>query len=97
MIVTYSFVNKWDDAQDIAQEAFIRAYCHLDQLRDPARFAAWLRRVTFSVAMNWLKAFRPGLFERLGSPEDLDSLNIPDFAPSPDEVVEKRKAGQGKQ
>lgn len=89
--LTYSIVDNWADAQDIAQETFIRAYCNLDQLRAPARFAAWLRRVTFSVAMNWLKAFRPGLFEQFGSLEDLDSLDIPDFAPGPAEVAEKRE------
>ena len=92
--LAYSFVNNWADAQDIAQEAFIRAYCNLDQLRDAARFAAWLRRVTFSVAMNWLKAFRPGLFEYFGSPEDLDRLEISDFAPGPSEVVEKRELSE---
>jgi len=92
--LAYSIVNHWADAQDIAQETFIRAYCNLDQLRDPARFAAWLRRVTFSVAMNWLKAFRPGLFEQLGSLEDLDGLGIPDFTPGPAEVVEKRELAE---
>ena len=92
--LAYSIVNHWADAQDIAQEAFIRAYCNLNQLRDPARFAAWLRRVTFSVAMNWLKAFRPGLFEQLGSPEDIDRLNVPDFAPGPAEITEKRELAE---
>ncbi len=38
--VAYSIVGRWQDAQDIAQETFIRAYVNLDQLRDPARFAA---------------------------------------------------------
>lgn len=89
--LAYSFVNNWTDAQDIAQETFIRAYCNLDQIREPARFAAWLRRVTFSVAMNWLKAFRRGLFEQLGGLGDLDSLNIPDFAPGPSEIAERRE------
>jgi len=88
--LAYSVLDNWADAQDMAQEAFIRAYCNLDQLRDAGRFAAWLRRVTFSVTMNWLKTFRPGLFEELGSPDDLDSLEIPDFAPGPPEVAEKR-------
>jgi RNA polymerase sigma-70 factor (ECF subfamily) len=82
-------VDNWADAQDIAQETFIRAYCNLHQLRDPARFAAWLRRVTFSMAMNWLKSFRPERFEQLGTLEDIDSLNIPDFTPGPPEVAEK--------
>ena len=86
----YSIVNNWVDAQDIAQETFIRAYVNLGQLRRPDRFAAWLRRVTFGVAMNWLKAYRPKLFEQLGSPDDPDHFEIPDFAPGPPEVLEKR-------
>ena len=89
--LAYSLVGNWADAQDIAQETFIRAYANLDQLRDPARFPAWLRRVTFSVAMNWMKAFRPALFQQLDGHVDLDTLEIPDFRPGPAEVVEKRE------
>ncbi|GAG17750.1 unnamed protein product, partial [marine sediment metagenome] len=84
--LVYSLVGNWTDAQDIAQETFIRAYVNLDQLRDATRFAAWLRRVAFSVAMNWLKAFRPGLFEQLDGRVDPDRLEIPDFQPGPLEV-----------
>lgn len=88
--LAYSLVGNWADAQDIAQETFIRAYTDLDHLRDRERFAAWLRRVTFGVAMNWLKAFRPRFFAKLKGRVDLDSLEIPDFRPGPPEVVEKR-------
>ena len=89
--MAYSMVGNWADAQDIAQETFIRAYCNLDQLREPHRFPAWLRRVAFGVTVNWLKAFRPRLYEELGSPEDLERLEVPDFAPGPAEVTEKRE------
>lgn len=92
--LAYSLVGDWANAQDIAQEAFIRAYSNIEQLRDPSRFAAWLRRVTFSVAMNWLKAFRPRVFEQLDGRVDLDSLDIPDFAPGPREVMEKRELAE---
>ena len=88
--LAYSLVGNWTDAQDIAQETFIRAYANIDQLKNHARFAGWLRRVAFSVAMNWLKAFRPKLFEQLDGRIDLDHLDIPDFRPGPAEVVEKR-------
>lgn len=54
--LAYSLVGDWANAQDITQEAFIRAYLSLDKLREPAKFAPWLRRVTFGVAMNWLKS-----------------------------------------
>jgi len=89
--LAYSMVGDWAEAQDIAQETFIRAYSNLDQLRDPGRFAAWLRRVAFGVAMNWLKTFRPKLFEQLEGRVDLDQLEIPDFRPGPPEVAQQRE------
>ncbi|MBN2209433.1 MAG: sigma-70 family RNA polymerase sigma factor [Candidatus Coatesbacteria bacterium] len=92
--LAYSLVNNWAEAQDIAQETFIRAYLNLDQLREPARFAAWLRRVAFSVAMNWLRAFRPGLFKELDGLVDLDSLDVPDFQPDPQEAAEKQELAE---
>jgi len=92
--LAYSLVDDWAEAQDIAQETFIRGYLNLEQLRDPGRFAAWLRRVAFSVAMKWLKAYRPGLFEQLDGRVDLEMLEIPDFRPGPPEVVEKRQLAE---
>jgi len=89
--LAYSLVGDWAQAQDIAQETFIRAYSNLDQLREPAKFAAWLRRVTFGVAMNWLRAFRPGLFRQLDGQVDLESLEIPDFHPGPAEEAERHE------
>jgi len=89
--LAYSLVGNWIEAQDIAQETFIRGYTNLDQLRDPARFAAWLRRVAFGVAMNWLKAFRPKLFEKIDGRVDLDRLEVPDFRPGPSGAAQSRE------
>ena len=36
-------------ADDIAQEAFIKAYMSLDSLADDSRFDAWLRRILTNV------------------------------------------------
>ncbi len=33
--LAYSLVDDWAEAQDIAQDAFVRAYLNLDQLQDP--------------------------------------------------------------
>lgn len=92
--LAYSLVGNWAEAQDIAQETFIRAYSNLDQLRDPARFAAWLRRVAFGVAMDWLRTFRPKIFEQLDGRVDLDHLEIPDFQPGPAEIAQKRELAE---
>jgi RNA polymerase sigma-70 factor (ECF subfamily) len=39
-------------AEDATQEAFIRAYRLLGWLKDPARFAGWITRITRAVAIN---------------------------------------------
>lgn len=95
--LAYSPVNNWADGQDIAQETFVRAYVNLHQLKDPERFAPWLRRVTFSVAMNWIKTFRPSYFAQLDGQVDLEKLEVPDFTPGLQEVVERKELAEAVQ
>jgi RNA polymerase sigma-70 factor (ECF subfamily) len=40
------------DAEDVAQEAVLRAYRRFDRLRDRQRFRAWLVRITFRLALD---------------------------------------------
>jgi RNA polymerase sigma-70 factor, ECF subfamily len=44
--VAYSVLRRREDAEDVAQEAFARAYRRIAQLRDRDRFRAWLLRMT---------------------------------------------------
>src|SRR2546428_14110089 len=39
------------DAEDVAQEALLRAYRQFDRLRDRNRFRAWLVRIAFRLAL----------------------------------------------
>jgi RNA polymerase sigma factor (sigma-70 family) len=39
-----------DEAEDVVQEALLRAYLSLTQLRDPARFDAWLCGIAVNLA-----------------------------------------------
>ena len=55
-------VNDRYEAQDLTQEAFLRAWLNLDLLSDPAKFAPWLRRIVFGVSIDWLRVFRPDLY-----------------------------------
>jgi RNA polymerase sigma-70 factor, ECF subfamily len=40
------------DAEDVAQEALLRAYQKFDGLRDPTRFRSWLVRIAFRLALD---------------------------------------------
>src|SRR5579864_8399122 len=50
--VAYSVLRHREDAEDVAQEAFARAYRHFRQLRDRDRFRAWLVRMTWRLALE---------------------------------------------
>ncbi len=44
------------DAEDVAQEALLRAYRQFDRLRDRNRFRAWLVRISFRLALDRLRS-----------------------------------------
>ncbi len=77
--LAYSILGDWAEAQDMAQEAFVRAYVNLHALDKPAKFPAWLRRIVFSTCMDWLRKFHPELYQSLGEPDDIEDLDaLPD-------------------
>ena len=51
--VAYSVLRQREDAEDVAQEAFAKAYRNFNQLRDRTRFRAWLVRMTWRLAIDW--------------------------------------------
>lgn len=40
------------DAEDVAQDALLRAYRKFEELRDPARFRAWIVKISFRLALD---------------------------------------------
>ena len=48
-------VHNFADAQDVAQESFLKAYASLGTLRDPVGFAGWLMRITTNTCHTWLR------------------------------------------
>jgi RNA polymerase sigma-70 factor (ECF subfamily) len=56
--VAYSVLRQRQDAEDVAQEAFVRAHRRYHQLRDRQRFRAWIVRVTWRLALDYLRTTR---------------------------------------
>ena len=56
--VAYSVLRNREDAEDVAQSAFINAHRHFHRLRDRDRFKAWLTRMTWRLALNRARADR---------------------------------------
>jgi RNA polymerase sigma-70 factor, ECF subfamily len=50
--VAYSVLRQRQDAEDAAQEAFIRAFRKFGELRDRDKFKAWLVRMVWTIALD---------------------------------------------
>ena len=51
--LTFRMTGSPADAEDLAQESFIRAYGQIGSYRGEAKFSTWLYRITVNVCLNW--------------------------------------------
>ena len=89
-----------DDALDLSQEAFLRAWRCLDQYQFDAAFSTWLYRLTNNVCIDFLRRRRRQQHESLTVAEDDPTgreYAIPDPAPLPEEQAEFRETSRALQ
>jgi RNA polymerase sigma-70 factor, ECF subfamily len=57
--VAYRMVGNAHEAQDVAQEAFLRAYTNLDSFDSNRKFSTWIFRIATNVAIDRLRKKKP--------------------------------------
>jgi RNA polymerase sigma-70 factor, ECF subfamily len=60
-----------DEADDVVQETYIRAWARIEELRDPAAVTGWLSRIARNAArdrLRWWKRRRRESFDEAGAP-----------------------------
>ncbi|EDP69637.1 arginine/ornithine transport system ATPase [Flavobacteriales bacterium ALC-1] len=63
LIVALRFVKDTMEAEDIVQEAFIKAFSKLEQYKAEVSFGAWLKRIVINRCIDVLKSKRQRLIE----------------------------------
>ena len=89
--VAFSVLRQREDAEDVAQEAFAKAYRSFRQLRDRQRFRAWLVRMTWRMALDRQRANKRR-FAREGA-EDVVAAGLQEPSTA-DVVIAKERAEQ---
>src|SRR5437588_12311488 len=51
----YNMVHNEQDAWDLAQDAFIKAWKSIDRFRGQSSFFTWIYRIVTNVAIDWLR------------------------------------------
>src|SRR5262245_54028444 len=85
--VAYGVLRHRQDAEDVAQEAFAKAYRCFGQLRDRDRFRAWLVRMTWRLAIDRWRADR-----RRTAREQ--TVEMADAVSTEDEAISRERAEQ---
>ena len=63
LTVAFRFVKDTMEAEDIVQEAFIKAFSKLEQYKAEVSFGAWLKRIVINKCIDVLKAKRQRIVE----------------------------------
>ncbi|MFZ0039076.1 MAG: sigma-70 family RNA polymerase sigma factor [Candidatus Acidiferrales bacterium] len=77
-----------EDAEDVMQEAFLKAYEHLPDFQGNSRFYTWLVRIAVNQALMKLRKRRPNetsLDQEIETGEDSFFRDVEDWGPSPEE------------
>src|SRR5690349_4084912 len=80
------------EAEDVVQEAYVRAFINLDQFRGDASLATWLSRIVLNEALGRLRRRRPTL--DLGTIENQapsQIISFPAAQPDPERTVAQQE------
>jgi RNA polymerase sigma-70 factor (ECF subfamily) len=93
--LAFSITRNREDAQDVVQQSFHKAYMHLDRFQGKSSFSTWLTRIVINEGLMCLRRNRArrevplGDVESQSESEELFLAEIPDTGESPAEIYEQ--------
>ena len=93
--VARRITRRREDAEDVVQQSFQKAFTHLRKFEGRSAFSTWLTRIAITEALMFLRR-RRGLHEVLiddlnGNNETATVLEVPDSSPDPEAIYSQRE------
>ena len=100
--IAISIVKNPADAEEVAQEAILKAFSNLSSFRAESKFSTWLVEITYNEAKLKLRKARPHLYESIDDPHqseegDFWPRDFADWRPIPCELLEEDERRQAVQ
>jgi RNA polymerase sigma-70 factor (ECF subfamily) len=83
--LAYRTIGREEDARDVCQETFLRAFRALPGFRGQAKFSSWLYRIALNLCRDWMR--RERRVPTVQAPEGVDLLDLA-AAAEPSESIE---------
>ena len=97
-VMALSMLKNEADAEDTAQEAFLKAFRNLGSFRADSKFSTWLVSITLNEARSRLRRSRAVKIESLDESEDeqrhISPAVLTDWREIPSEALERREVRQ---
>jgi RNA polymerase sigma-70 factor (ECF subfamily) len=94
LAVVLRYTRVVEDAEDIVQQSFYKAFVHLCQFQGESSFSTWLTRIAINEALMFLRriaAVREVLIDDIRDAGSADSLGIPDSNADPETRCSQRE------
>src|SRR5687768_13847332 len=72
--LAYRVLGREEDARDVCQDTFLRAYRGLPGFKGQAKFSSWLYRIALNLCRDWIRRQRRAPVSQL--PEDVDASEL---------------------
>ena len=84
--LAYRVIGREEDARDVCQETFLRAFRALGGFKGQAKFSSWLYRITLNLCRDWIRRERRQPLAQ--APEGVDLIELAGEA-EPTESIEE--------
>ena len=92
--IAYQFAGNHHDAEDIAQEVFIKVYRSLDRFRQDAQLTSWMYRIVMNACIDHRRRQRLAIAAPFGEEAEHRMLNTPEDTPGPEDRAYAGELGQ---
>ena len=91
-----TMIKNEDVVLDIMQDTYLKAFSSLSQLKEPAAFRGWIKRIAHNKTVDYLRKTKPVMFSEMVS---IDSDEIIDFkdertASMPEEIMDQKETSR---
>jgi RNA polymerase sigma-70 factor, ECF subfamily len=84
--LAYRVIGREEDARDVAQETFLRAFRAIGGFKGQAKFSSWLYRITLNLCRDWIRKQKRTPVSQ--APEGIDIVELAGEA-TPNETIEQ--------
>lgn len=99
--IIYRMIRDREQAEDLAQETFVRVFNHIDRYDPRYKFSSWIFKIATNLTIDWIRRKELNTVSIDGSrnavtPEQIEATSITIASPdeNPEELLEARELGE---